>query len=159
MSELLSGTLAIEEVVEKLRHTIDNIKTLKPQQFSYSDFIKKSTDKCGTVCCIAGWYPKWYPTGRLQWVKVRLSLQSISLVDSLAPVGDILANSCNQITIALSEIHGITYTTAAALFTGHALLIKGSVAMQFVNDRLGSVTLEEVIERFEFVLKRIQDGY
>ncbi len=58
--------LITKKGLQRLIHLRANIDTLKEEEFNYSQFVTKFDKKnnCGTVCCIAGHLPRWYPK---QW--------------------------------------------------------------------------------------------
>jgi len=55
--------------VEKLELILEKVKTLEPEQFVLSDFVYEYNDQdgCGTVCCIVGWFPKFFPKSGFIW--------------------------------------------------------------------------------------------
>lgn len=55
--------------VEKLELILEKVKTLKPEQFVFSDFVYDydGQNGCGTVCCIAGWFPKFFSKSGFIW--------------------------------------------------------------------------------------------
>lgn len=59
-----------QKILSRLQATIDQLEKLKPKQFDYSLYVSNYSKrhKCGTVCCVAGWYPKWFPESELEWV-------------------------------------------------------------------------------------------
>lgn len=59
-----------ELTLQRLRATREKMDTLKPKDFNYDSFVAKDDGRCGTVCCIAGWHPKWFPDAGVKWVVV-----------------------------------------------------------------------------------------
>jgi hypothetical protein len=57
------------EIANKLQLTLDKLKELPEELFFYRTFVKTYNEKnqCGTVCCVAGWYPFWFPESGLIW--------------------------------------------------------------------------------------------
>lgn len=55
--------------VENLRLILSKLKTLKPKEFDFSSFVTEfdRENGCGTVCCVVGWFPKWFPNSGLIW--------------------------------------------------------------------------------------------
>lgn len=55
--------------VEKLELILEKIKTLKPKQFNFAHFVSDYDEEngCGTVCCIVGWFPKFFPKSGFKW--------------------------------------------------------------------------------------------
>jgi hypothetical protein len=47
---------------EKFLAIIEFLEKLDESQFDYGDFVSKTDDNgCGTVCCVAGWFPAIFP--------------------------------------------------------------------------------------------------
>lgn len=58
-----------ELAIERMTRTLDMLKSLPSESFRLSDWVTRWEDGCGTVCCIAGWYPKYIPEAGLTWGK------------------------------------------------------------------------------------------
>lgn len=44
------------------------IQQLEDKEFKYKNYVTRMNKKgCGTVCCVAGWYPKYFPQTNLVW--------------------------------------------------------------------------------------------
>lgn len=43
------------------------LKTLKEEEFDYSEFVTKFKNGCGTVCCAWGWMPRFVPEAGVKW--------------------------------------------------------------------------------------------
>lgn len=52
--------------IERLRHLASSLRTLSPSEFNIHDWVTDFDTKkqCGTVCCAAGWLPRFFP---LDW--------------------------------------------------------------------------------------------
>ena len=59
--------LKLKKELDWLQKLNDGLRTLKPEQFKYSQFISESHDDCGTVCCAYGWMPKFVPESGVKW--------------------------------------------------------------------------------------------
>lgn len=55
--------------IERINGLLDMIQALKPTEFSYDYFVSEfnQENNCGTVCCLAGWMPKFFPESHLIW--------------------------------------------------------------------------------------------
>lgn len=54
--------------VEKLELILEKLKTLKPEEFVFYDFVvEHDTKGCGTVCCVVGWFPKFFRNSGFVW--------------------------------------------------------------------------------------------
>lgn len=129
----------LNEVLEILDGTIANMKTLKESEFDYSDFVSDFNliSQCGTVCCVAGWYPKWYPKSAFSWKEHNLYAGG--------------SDRSNSIAHALSEFHGLSCSLINVFFFGDRLYEYG-----FLDDR--DLVLLEVIERFEKMRNLLASG-
>lgn len=49
--------------IENLEKILGKVKQLQPHEFDFSKYITKFDfeNKCGTVCCVLGYFPKWFP--------------------------------------------------------------------------------------------------
>lgn len=59
--------LKLKEELNWVQKLADGLRTLKPKQFNYHDFITKYNEDCGTVCCAYGWMPKFVPEAGVRW--------------------------------------------------------------------------------------------
>lgn len=92
-------------VIERLDNTIGMLKWLDPSAFDFTTWVSESQRDCGTVCCVAGWYPKFFPEVGLYWGR--------DTVDSL----NLYPRIGNSIIGTLSVYHGLSEPLIAALFT------------------------------------------
>lgn len=98
--------------IDRLQHTIDMLRTLKPDQFYYKSFVNEMHGDCGTICCVGGWYPKWFPDAGLVWVKG--SLKNVPTIGVLGRRHIDL----NDIIFRLMLWHDITNIECSHLFFG-----------------------------------------
>ena len=103
-------------ILKRLWATIEKLVNLDPEQFSYSELVSEgNTEKvCGTVCCVAGWYPKWFPKAELIWDLSYSSAGFIQGID-LYPVNN---NISTNVSNKLSEYHGLNDDIIDFLFYG-----------------------------------------
>jgi len=94
-------------VVKRLKDTLKKLKELEKAKFSYHRFVTSSRDSCGTVCCVGGWYPAWFPEARLKWEKI-----------SLYPYVDIESYKEKTVLQTLMLYHGINISLIRVLFYG-----------------------------------------
>ena len=58
-----------QHIIANLLTILNKVKTLKEEEFTFSTFVKESKNGCGTICCVAGWFPKWFPNSPFRWSK------------------------------------------------------------------------------------------
>lgn len=100
------------QVLKRLNATLKKLIALPDNKFYYSDFVRRSKvvdrktgETCGTVCCVAGWYPAWFPDAGLVWKDH--GLHSVEESDSY-----------DDISEAMQKYHGIGYNLTQVLFYG-----------------------------------------
>lgn len=65
-------------ILKRLWDTIEMIQQLEDKEFKYKNYVTRSNKEgCGTVCCVAGWYPKYFPDAGLIWRKGNLRPKNI----------------------------------------------------------------------------------
>lgn len=92
--------MKIDIIIERIEATIKKMKALLPEKFNYSVWVTKTNKEhiCGTVCCVGGWYPTWFPSS------------GIKLDENLEIDPE-----------TLSKYHGIDYNLVGTLFLGDDL--------------------------------------
>ncbi len=139
--------MAKQLVLKRLNATLKNLKELPNSNFNYGDFVKrkKTIDgvTCGTVCCVAGWYPKWFPKSGLTWDQFGLS----------APEGA-------DVSDMLMKHHGISNDLVSVLFYGQKEIFN-SQKNDLINIEIGigdtyRVKKDEVVKLFETVIDLIK---
>ena len=161
-----------EIVLSRLQSTIDNLKKLNPKRFNYSNFVNEGLVRggniCGTVCCVAGWYPRWY--GEESGLKyTHIDEVSLTTLDNKI--------SAEDISEVLVKYHDIRSSLIEILFYGQTMHSPWSIELvQFDKQYPGfftffpgddkfslrvpfglSSTLEEVTKMFELVYELIQN--
>lgn len=134
----------IETVILRLEKTLDKIKSLKADEFYYGHFVSECNIElnCGTKCCVAGWYPKWFPEAELIWVnKIGIAGQFFDLV----------SKDPYSILEVLAFYHGVSHPTISALFYGKSL----SDIFRPID---AHASLREVAERFEIIIRKLKEG-
>lgn len=95
--------------VDKLELILKKLRTLKPEQFVFYDFVTEHDTKgCGTVCCAVGWFPHFFPNSGFKW-----------------QAGDLLSEIHNsieteKIQLHLSELLGLPILWIRYLFLGNS---------------------------------------
>lgn len=148
--------------IERLDATIEKIKTLKPEQFNYDAFVTEGKDGCGTTCCVAGWYPIWFPESKLKWVRSNNNYDTkdtVLLETSVMPFNPTSMDRNYYIIKSLVEYHGLTRKVIKALFTGDGLATVGSddyilKSIWFCNDS----KINDILQRFETVRALLMIG-
>jgi hypothetical protein len=138
--------MELEQVLERLRKTIDLSKTLKEEQFNYSRLVSYfNENKCGTVCCIAGHYPNWNIEGFYYHFYEEYN-------DLILKHKRLEAN----IRLALIEYHGLSKDLIDVLFYGENF--EGTFTDEFREvESIRDYSLKEVIERFETVYELLEN--
>lgn len=102
------------EVITRLEDSISRLKALPDDKFDYRWYVSKVSNdlKCGTVCCWAGWYPKFYPNVfRYNDTEVRPRTTSVEYIDG-----------SRIMDYALCDYHGIVDSAINVLFYGGQLI-------------------------------------
>jgi hypothetical protein len=53
--------------IKRLESALKKFKTIKEEEFNFEDFVSKTENGCGTICCLAGWMPKLIPNAGLSY--------------------------------------------------------------------------------------------
>lgn len=93
--------------IKLLERTLSKIKDLKEEEFKFDLEITKSKDTCGTVCCIMGWLPKFFPEMDFTW-KEYTGFKKLVVFYNNQPL----------YTSNLKEIYGLDSKDVSYLFTG-----------------------------------------
>lgn len=99
-------------VVSKLNTTIGHLKTLLSEEFFFGNFVKKFDEekKCGSICCIVGWYPRFYGENtKIFW---NPATNNIALQGVKFDAATMLSDLYNY----LVEFHGIKEEVITYLF-------------------------------------------
>jgi len=141
--------MELQEILERLKKTIDLSKTLKDEEFDYSQLVSKfNENNCGTVCCIAGHYPNW-GIGEFYYHFYDEYTEYAELILRHEGLGA-------DIQSALIEYHGLSGELISALFYGRNF--DGTFTDELVNyEDLSLYSLQEVIERFETVYELLEN--
>lgn len=131
-------------IIERLQATINELEKLAPANFRFESYISEYAGTCGTVCCVAGWYPRWFPDSELIW-----TVAGSGDVELSSKFG--MMTSSRYIKIALKEYHGLDGQTISALFFGTEL------ENVLPNVGFHVVSLRDAIVRFKKVLNHIQN--
>lgn len=141
------------EVISKLELTIGKLYWLhaesrrkKKRMFNYAIFVEElKTDEsgtvkeCGTICCVAGWYPQWFKNCGLEYTNTYDDIRS--------SIGD-------SIEDALKRYHKLSTPIIDALFYGNEDE-QEDLGLPFTD--LDS-KLSKVIQLFEVALVKIKNG-
>lgn len=135
-------------VLERLKATIEKMKTLKNTQFHYSVFVSKYDEKseCGTVCCVAGWYGNWFKEHGFFYYQENHFFDFRS-------IGRKTESGVNyEIGEILGEYHGLSYSIISTLFYGKDLRCENGTLVD--NSILNG--LPNVIRVFERVYELLE---
>lgn len=160
---LNTTVLSKEEVLSKLNDTLKKMKELDPKKFNYAHFVTECdlNKVCGTVCCILGWYPLWFPESGFKWIVPTGVVIKIKL-----RFGE---NEMEDIELASLAYHSISSKLNLILFYGDRGHVnsKGVITLDRGNDisypyntrySIGvgnAAKLPEVIELWEQVIDMI----
>lgn len=135
-----------ELIISRLESTIDNLKKLKPNQFKYDNFVSEidPDTKCGTVCCVMGWYPQWYKMGFVYDKKGFLEID-----EEVKEAQEVNTNSD-----LLRMYHGISNDLIEAMFYANERC-QDQFGLPF-NDWEADLT--DITDLFEVVLSKIKSG-
>lgn len=133
-----------ELILKRLGETYKMLCDLKEEEFDYLHYVSKFSDShrrhgdyCGTICCVAGWYPKYFPDAGLEW-----NFKNVSMAGALLPDHSI----ANTVQGTLSLYHGLNDNIITCLFYGYDL--KGTTLENWVFTKDYKVSLAEVRDRF-----------
>lgn len=96
---------------EKVQLVLDKFKkNIKPKQFAFSQYVSEFDYEniCGTVCCIAGWFPKLFPNSGFKWDEEYESIihdSGKNIIDSLSNLLDINLRLVEYLFIGSYDIH------------------------------------------------------
>ena len=132
---------------DKLEIILEKVKTLKEEQFRFEEWITEFDEEksCGTVCCIVGWMPQWFPNCGIKYM-YEYGYLELCVEDEI--------DSYERIMSHLSTLLGIPLNVVEYLFAGKQ---KPSEDLPKLN--LNS-SLSAVIEAWEKTIKwlKIQDS-
>lgn len=127
-----------KQVLKRLNATLQQLLKLEPGQFYYSSYVASfnANNLCGTTCCVAGWYPQWFPKSGFQYNKYREQK---------------LVHNKYSIEFALKTYHGIGLSFVRCLFYGES--------HGYYSARYGIYSdLTEVIDLWYKVIKAIENN-
>lgn len=142
--------------IGRLTKTYEKFKALHHSKFVYSDFVAKHEEDeqgniCGTVCCIMGWHPQWYPK-HFKWILL-LGGSYMNVVP--------IDNNRKPLNQSLREFYGIDNDLIDCLFYGSRnlyVIIDGK--RKYIRAKNGQWSSKaEVSKLFRKVLKMIELGY
>lgn len=149
-NSILTGHLPKATVLKRLEATITMLHSLEPEQFDYSEFVRKgeiyNNKPCGTVCCVAGWYPLYFPKANLQWkaMEDRVELREEYM-------------GRRTIKNRLIKYHGLHEDIISFLFWGTTLRIDGNTLNGAIG-WLADVTLKDIIYKFNKIYQYVYEN-
>lgn len=102
-------------VLSRLGDTIEKLKALSPSQFYYGNYVSKMENGCGTMCCVMGWYPTWFPDAGLSYI------ETTDVNRRLAVSGETSTIEKSRLLAPLIEWHGISMEIMNGLFYGASM--------------------------------------
>lgn len=119
---------------------------LKTGEFAYQHFVTSYDPEnlCGTVCCIMGWYPKYFPESGLDW-EINDNKTDLSMSWKNGDPDDVLA-----------KYHGVSDDVIQAIFYCDVLPDVGGNHMEQID--LKDAVLADAIERVEKLIELIETG-
>lgn len=150
--------MELNQILERLQSTIDNLKTLDEDHFEFTDFVadfrlvsnisKHHVSGYGVVCDTAGWYPKWYPESGFTWGLTRFSVNLF------------YQESCHRTFIieGLMKHHGLSQTLIGVLFFGETLVKNANQENEIWFKSSNNFTLKQTIARFHLMHTGLEMG-
>lgn len=145
-------------VLGRLRATIEKLLMLPECQFAYDRYVTVANGECGTVCCVAGWYPQWFPEAGLKWQSYGTHLDLISTSHQ-----DEYYNQQES----LIDYHGLSENLIEVLFYGYnrdisrnnnwfnRLIYGQSIRLGIGDKPMRDASLQEIIILFRQVFNLI----
>jgi hypothetical protein len=147
-----------EQILQRLDDTITRMKELDESEFFYTHFVKETNkEKCPTICCIAGWYPKWFPEAELRWIPsgerpdmtLDVSYGKNSCADRYSYI-NVMYQLCNW--------HGLHLSLVDCLFMGRKLYYGKDYSLEIRASKGMHSSLPEVLLVWETVRDLVAKG-
>lgn len=139
-------------VIKRLEKAIDILENkIKDEEFRYSSFVSDFDyeHNCGTVCCLAGWYPKYVPESGLRWNKKN------EIYDTL--VSKTKSWETIDIDKDLSNYHGLSLAAINFVFYGTDLW--GSLTKKILETEHGlSSNRHQLADNIRALIGVIKEG-
>ena len=130
-------------IISRFEATIEKLKALSPMNFHYGSFIEEHDGGCGTVCCVLGHYPGWFPKSGFYW--------EIGEIDE----GNLFLEYIDGDAIRGVRIyHGFNHSLCECLFYGD-VVEQLEAGLPETNT---ASKLPKVIELFEAALIKLRTG-
>ena len=125
------------------------MKGLREDEFEYDQFVTdfNTDDNCGTVCCVAGWLPKWFSKD-FKWIR-----QEDFTNGKFDYFPELRNSGCNLPSTQLEVFFGLEEGYISTLFYGSPLIINHKVVM---DNSIGN-NLSEVIALWERTIELIEN--
>lgn len=129
-----------ELIIKRLKATRAKMDELKEEQFDYEMFVSEWNEArtCGTVCCVAGWYPRWFPKAGVRFRHFRL----------ICPP---------DMKAMLSKWHGVSFYIIDALFYGREFHSEYHYSNVYLSGGT-ELALWQVKARFDVIISAIERG-
>lgn len=145
-----------EEIIQRLEATLIMLHSLKAGEFNYKHYIAKDNPEhtCGTTCCLAGWYPRYFPESGLIWEK---GVSSVVLTFEYGVSRRGLGVDVEQV---LADYHGFSAPLTRAIFYGAGLddIISPVDCLAVDSRSIQGRSKTAIIKRLEHILALIQLG-
>lgn len=143
------------QIIRRLEATLKRLKATHYTKFDYTQWVSSdevTKDKtCGTVCCVGGWYPQWFPRSGFYWKRNKTEGKL-----------DLMHNTYrDKIKDALSNRHGLNNQMIECLFLGEEFRIEDEdcFLIYSVCAENGLFSSKgQVVKLWETVLKDIKSG-
>ena len=144
--------MTLIEKINLLKDVVKHLKELNNDQFIYVTYVRKfdKENYCGTKCCVAGYYPQWFPEANLIYTKSPYTF-SFTIVPKYSLQED-------DVRKTLCDFHELSDRLIGILFYGENFLHERFDGSKICIYSDNCATLEEVIERFEVVIEGLTDG-
>jgi hypothetical protein len=129
-----------ELIIQRLQDTIAQLEQLPAAQFNFDLYVTNLDEQnhCNSICCIAGWYPIWFPEVGLMYKSAPTTIQPV--------------NNVNSIRKTLSSYHSIHFELIDIFF--YSSLIDGP--LDYLRKGIDTNSLRSIIEVWKRVVCEIK---
>lgn len=116
-----------QDIIDRFNKTIAMLKKIPVHKWNYSAWISDYSveNKCGSVCCALGWYPKFIPESGLEWSLDKENV--LCLVDKDGDEGIV------PIAFQAARWHGVNYSIITVIFASADIYFR---LLNHLNDPL-----------------------
>jgi hypothetical protein len=133
--------------LQRLTVLRDRFAFVPEEQFRYDLYVSRydAKDKCGTICCIAGWLPAIFPTV-FKWLQVGTGF-----------IVKIHGWPTKSFTSQIRRFFGLNKNTYSYLFEGKALMSREGKVLRPAVKNIRSTSKLVALGRIDQVIQLIED--